>query len=308
MQGFVSAQQVDQAVEQQPAVQQTPETQPVEQQLSQPGATEPQLAQPQETQPQAAQPQLEPQTVTLPETGEDVQEPVTDGVARKIGFRLVDWHTIHSDGTQATTDRIATLEEIGCEIGQVNHGDHIDTVYRCATWKAIDIESAEKLKHWNDWLVENEFDTVALNPAANSPMPTVALRHADSKTIHVGSPEQAESIRVTYEMIGCQVSFENHGDHSDAKIRCPEWMTIGLQNGPSAHLWQDWLSKSGFETQHDHTNDAYDAHAGHDHSHDGGDHSHNHEGGHDPADGNETGHEHSHDDHSHEGDAGHNHG
>ena len=123
-----------------------------------------------------------------------------------------------------------------------------------------------------------------LNPAADSKLPEVKDRLADWKTIHARSAEQAESLKQTYELIGCEIVIDNHGDHIDAKIRCPNWTTIGLANSQAAHVWQDWLNKSGFETQHDHAADGHDAHAGHDHNvdhaevgHEGHDHDgHNH--------------------------------
>jgi len=187
-------------------------------------------------------------------------------VVKKVGFRMTNWQTIHSDGTPATQERIATLQKIGCEVQQDNHGGHVDIAFRCPTWKSIPVRNDDELQQWHQWLVNNEFETVVLNPPANSPLPKVGIRLADWKTMHVNNAAEAQGLKETFELIGCEVAIDNHGDHMDAKIRCANWTTIGLVNSDSAHVWQDWLNKSGFETQHDHAADGADAHAGHNHA------------------------------------------
>ncbi len=196
-------------------------------------------------------------------------------VLQKVGFRMTNWQTIHSDGTPATQERIATLQKIGCEVNQDDHGGHVDVKFRCPSWKSIPVQNDEQLQQWHMWLVNNEFETVVLNPPATSPLPAVAIRLADWKTMHVNNAQEAEGLKETFELIGCEVVVDNHGDHIDAKVRCPNWTKIGLVNSDSAHVWQDWLSKTGFETQHDHAADGADAHAGHDHAA-GGHENHDH--------------------------------
>ena len=204
-------------------------------------------------------------------------------VVKKVGFRLANWRTVHGDGTKATTDMVATLQKIGCEVKQENHGGHMDISFRCPSWKTVSVQNDDQSNQWHQWLVNNEFETVVLNPPAATKLPTVKVRMANWKTIHARSAEQAQALKDTYELIGCEAVVNNHGDHIDLKFRCPNWSTVALVNAQAAHVWQDWLNKSGFETQHDHSADGHDAHAGHDHakdaSHAGHDHSnHNHAG------------------------------
>jgi hypothetical protein len=187
-------------------------------------------------------------------------------VVKKVGFRMTNWQTIHSDGTPATQERIATLQKIGCEVNHDNHGGHVDIAFRCPTWKSIPVQNDDQLQQWHTWLVNNEFETVVLNPPTTSPLPAVKIRLADWKTMHVNNAQEAQGLKETFELIGCEVAIDNHGDHIDAKVRCPNWTKIGLVNSNSAHVWQDWLNKSGFETQHDHAADGADAHAGHNHA------------------------------------------
>ena len=211
-------------------------------------------------------------------------------VVKKVGFRMANWRTVYGDGTQATTKLVSTLQEIGCEVKQDDHGGHKDISFRCPSWKTVSVQNDDQSNQWHQWLVDNEFETVVLNPPATTPLPTVNARMANWRTVHAESPQQAQALKETYELIGCETVVDNHGDHIDLKFRCPNWSTVALVNSDAAHVWQDWLNKSGFETQHDHSADGHDAHAGHDHStskkdaHAGHDHSseghagHNHEG------------------------------
>ena len=211
-------------------------------------------------------------------------------IVKKVGFRMANWRTVYGDGTQATTKLVSTLQEIGCEVKQDDHGGHKDISFRCPSWKTVSVQNDDQSNQWHQWLVDNEFETVVLNPPATTPLPTVNARMANWRTVHAESPQQAQALKETYELIGCETVVDNHGDHIDLKFRCPNWSTVALVNSDAAHVWQDWLNKSGFETQHDHSADGHDAHAGHDHStskkdaHAGHDHGseghagHNHEG------------------------------
>jgi len=201
-------------------------------------------------------------------------------VVKKVGFRMANWRTVHGDGTKATTELVSTLQKIGCEVRQSDHGGHSDISFRCPTWKTVNVQNDDQLNQWHQWLVDNKFETVVLNPPANTKLPTVRVRMASWKTVHAQSAEQAQSLKETYELIGCEAVVNRHGDHIDLKFRCPNWSTVGLVNSQAAHVWQDWLNKSGFETQHDHSADGHSAdghsaggsskagHAGHNHDHD----------------------------------------
>ena len=213
-------------------------------------------------------------------------------VVKKVGFRMANWRTIHGDGTKATTDLVTTLQKIGCEVKQDNHGNHTDISFRCPSWKTVSVQNDDQSNQWHQWLVNNEFETVVLNPPAATKLPTVKIRMAAWKTIHARGAQQAQALKETYELIGCEAVVDNHGDHIDLKFRCPNWTTVALVNSQAAHVWQDWLNKSGFETQHDHSADSHDAHAGHNQA---------------TATDSHAGHNHSHDDHSGHNHEGHNH-
>ena len=181
--------------------------------------------------------------------------PAAPMVSTKIGFRMSNWKTIHGDGTAATKQFVETLEKIGCEVKQNQHGDHVDVSFRCPNWTAFSMQTEAQVQQWQQWLQDNEFEMVVQNPNANSAMPTVKLRLQDWKSMHLHDPAQVESMKRTFEMLGCEVALADHGNHTDANVRCQQWVTIGLPTPKAAHIWQDWLNKSGFETEHEHIQD-----------------------------------------------------
>lgn len=178
-----------------------------------------------------------------------------DTTVRKVGFRLSNWRTVHGDSSDTTANTVKTLKQIGCEVRQENHGDHVDVSFRCLSWRSIKVNDEKSSNQWQEWLVQNKFETVVLNPGKESKLPTVKVRMPDWKTIHARDSNQAKSLKNTYEMIGCEVKIDNHGNHIDLKFRSTKWNTIALPNSQAAHVWEDWLKKTGFETQHDHSSD-----------------------------------------------------
>ena len=114
-------------------------------------------------------------------------------VVKKVGFRMASWRTIHGDGTKATTDLVTTLQKIGCEVKQDNHGNHTDISFRCPSWKTVSVQNDDQSNQWHQWLVNNEFETVVLNPPATTKLPTVKIRMAAWKTVHARSAQQAQA-------------------------------------------------------------------------------------------------------------------
>ena len=169
-------------------------------------------------------------SVQLRANNAGAQQPI---VIKKVGFRMANWRNIHGDGTKATTDLISTLKKIGCEVKQNKHGGHVDIAFRCPSWKTVSVQNDAQSSQWHQWLVKNKFETVLLNPPATTKLPTVKIRMAAWKTVHAQSAEQAQALKETYELIGCEAVVNNHGDHIDLKFRCPNWSTIALVNSQS---------------------------------------------------------------------------
>ena len=171
---------------------------------------------------------------------------------KTVGFRLIEWKTIHADSEASAQESVASLKKIGCEVEMNNHGNHIDVRYRCPQWKAMELPSDQLAAQWTSWLKGKSLETVVVNPPANTKSPTVMFRLSTPKTLHLHDPQKANEIVGTLRLIGVEVSVNNHGNHIDATFQCPNWTTIELPSDSNAHVWQKWLNESGFETKHTH--------------------------------------------------------
>ena len=186
------------------------------------------------------------------QSGKFASTGTTTKLAKKVGFRLTQWKTIQSNNNQQALDNLKVLRQIGCEVQQSAQGDQIDIKFRCPNWKIIETGDEQKSMQWQDWLMMNNFETVVVNPDVNTKLPTVRMRLAQWKTIHTHDTTQLNQLQRTLDLIGCEVTSNNHGNHIDLKYRMANWNTIGLANEEAAHIWLNWLKKSGFETQHEH--------------------------------------------------------
>jgi hypothetical protein len=91
-------------------------------------------------------------------------------------------------------------------------------------------------------------------PAAersNAAAEVVAYRLASWKTTHAEGP-QAEKLVKTLKKLRCEVKVGSHGGHTDVKYRCEKWQSLALKDHQTAHQWESWLKKYGFETRHKH--------------------------------------------------------
>ena len=172
--------------------------------------------------------------------------------AQRIGYRLKDWKTIHSHDLETALSDVETLQKLGCEVTSNDHGNHVDVRYRCVDWKIMELSQDVLVEQWSTWLSAKGIETVIANPPESTTQPTVKFRLASARTMHLHNPTEASQILNTMKMIGVQVTSKSHGDHQDATVSCPDWKTIGLVSEGQAHVWQEWLKKSGFETKHTH--------------------------------------------------------
>lgn len=188
---------------------------------------------------------------TKTEVKADDRTKADDG-AKKVGFRLASWKTIHTHDQESVKSNVATLKKLGCEVATNNHGDHVDVRYRCVNWKSMELPSEQLAVQWTDWLSDKGLETVVVDPPTDTKKPTVSYRLVKPRTVHLHESDQAEKIMAALKLIGAKVSQNEHGDHIDATFSCPQWKTIELPTEKKAHEWQAWLKKSGFETRHTH--------------------------------------------------------
>jgi hypothetical protein len=171
---------------------------------------------------------------------------------KKLGFRLTEWKTIHAHSAEEAETAIGTLKKLGCEVASDNHGNHIDVQYRCSEWKSIRLATDQLVNQWSTWCASKGMETVVVNPPANTRNATVKFRLATPKTVHLHDANEAKQILNTLQLIDCQVSTNDHGNHVDATFSSPNWITLELPSDENAHAWESWLRESGFETEHAH--------------------------------------------------------
>jgi hypothetical protein len=63
---------------------------------------------------------------------------------------------------------------------------------------------------------------------------------------------KAEKFVGTLKKLRCEVKVGSHGGHTDVKYRCEKWQSLALKDHKTAHQWESWLKKYGFETKHEH--------------------------------------------------------
>jgi len=169
--------------------------------------------------------------------------------AKKIGFRVSEWKTIHSHDASVMQTEMETLTKIGCEVTTASHGNHVDLKYRCSNWKTIEVPTDDLSSQWTVWLADKEMETVIINPSANYQQSTLRFRMTAPRTLHLHDAKAGQQIIDTLKMIEVEVTTYSHGDHLDAKFQCTEWKSIGLANEAQTQAWKKWLDEAGFETQ-----------------------------------------------------------
>ena len=98
--------------------------------------------------------------------------------------------------------------------------------------------------------------TLAAPPTAEAPATAskevVRYRLVAWRSVHAGNAEQAKKLAATLGQLRCEVKQAAHGGHIDVRYRCKSWQALQLKDHASAHQWETWLKKYGFQTVHQH--------------------------------------------------------
>ena len=86
----------------------------------------------------------------------------------------------------------------------------------------------------------------------NESKEVVEYRLVKWKTAHAPNVEEGKKMATTLKKLKCEVRTSNHGNHIDVTYRCAAWKKLSLKDHPTAHKWESWLKKYGFETKHVH--------------------------------------------------------
>ena len=103
----------------------------------------------------------------------------------------------------------------------------------------------------------------AMTPQLSAAEPSsVAYRLKETKTMHFDDVRKARLHLDAVKKLGCEAKMDDHGNHFDVMYRLTTWKALTLADERTAHQWEDWMKKSGFETLHAHGDNG---HAGHNH-------------------------------------------
>ena len=86
---------------------------------------------------------------------------------------------------------------------------------------------------------------------SNAASEVVEYRLAAWKTTHAEGAH-ADKLVKTLKTLRCEVKVGSHGGHTDVKYRCEKWQSLALKDHKTAHQWESWLKKYGFQTKHVH--------------------------------------------------------
>ncbi|MCA9127007.1 MAG: hypothetical protein KDB22_07975 [Planctomycetales bacterium] len=174
-----------------------------------------------------------------------------------IGFRIKSWHTAHINDAAKAKEHIAALKMLGCEVKVNEHSGHQDIQTQTVLWKLLALESEEQARGWINWLKSSGFEVLRSTAVkANEPQKAageaVQYRLATWKAQHIQQPHEAAEALVIYQALGCETKKSQHSGHTDIQVFCPEWRSVDFPNHEAAHAWQDYLTRAGFETKHQH--------------------------------------------------------
>ena len=203
---------------------------------------------------------------------------MTSGVqaTETIAFRLPAGHTMHFNEPSLAEQHLAAVRKLGCEANKDQHEGHIDVSYRTVNWKSLDLTSPALTQQWEAWLKGAGFETLRGHAADHSigsdsrnshaghdhashghehgagQLEQVAYRLPRWSTQHFTDREQFDEFVSLMKAFGCEVRTDSHEDHVDVSFRCPNWNHVDFPSHEIAQTWETWLSKSGFEVQHQH--------------------------------------------------------
>lgn len=103
-------------------------------------------------------------------------------------------------------------------------------------------------------LPPSETTAVAASPTASTAATRELVRYrlTDWRAVHTSNEGQAKKLAATLTKLRCQVEQSSHGNHIDVRYRCKDWQELELKDHATAHQWEAWLKKYGFQTVHQH--------------------------------------------------------
>lgn len=185
-----------------------------------------------------------------------------------IAYRLVQPKTMHFEDAQKYAAHSEQVQKLGCEVSRGEHAGHGDVTYSCPKWKALTVANDELAHQWEDWLKGAGFETLHGHADEHEghedahaqdhghehgegEHEEVTYQLANWITLNPQQPGEADELIAIAKGLGCEVQESRQPAAINVSIRCATQRHIECPSHETAQFWQQWLTKTGFEAQHE---------------------------------------------------------
>ena len=99
------------------------------------------------------------ETIHAYKAGTIKEKKTEDGKQREVvQYRLNDWKSQHTHEAEKTSQLIALMRGMGCEVESASHNGHTDVKMRCLEWMEIELDSHDAAHSWQAFLKEMGFE------------------------------------------------------------------------------------------------------------------------------------------------------
>ena len=78
--------------------------------------------------------------------------------AETVAFRLVNWKSIHGNGSEQEKQFVQSLQRLGCEVVTEDHGGHSDIRFRSPVWRDVHVADHAAAEQLGAWLKGSGFE------------------------------------------------------------------------------------------------------------------------------------------------------
>ncbi|MCA9191397.1 MAG: hypothetical protein KDB03_06540 [Planctomycetales bacterium] len=201
--------------------------------------------------------------LTRPVQADQSEQVKTEPGKFVLAYRVASWKSLHFNDPEKAKEQASVFGKLGCELQTTPHNGHTDLKYRTRSWKAMELESKNQIELWLEWFSQTGFETLYgydadvpdAAPKAKSTVEKpekVRYRAAQWQSQHIDTNQELAELASIFRGLGCEWRSTSHAGHTDASYCCPAWKEVVLPSHEAAQLWQDYLQRAGFETQHSH--------------------------------------------------------
>lgn len=193
------------------------------------------------------------------------QQPPTEAT---IAYRLVQPKTMHFEDAQKYAAHSEQVRKLGCEVSQGEHAGHGDVTYSCPKWKALTVANDDLAHQWEEWFEGAGFETLHGHAEEHEghddaddhghehahgevEHEEVTYRLANWLTLKPQQPGEADELVAIAKGLGCEVQESRQPTAIVISIRCADQKHIECPSHEAAQFWQQWLTETGFEAQHE---------------------------------------------------------